>query len=145
MDRAWWHEYGPSIKAGPELWTTNRETARVYGLHWIRGEQGGGISKEPNTIRMGGNSGFQAVGLALHFGAAKVVLLGYDMQLSGGKTHWHGDHKKLGNPVASKMAGWHQRFNQLAGQCGVPIINASRETALKCFPRLSLHESLAES
>lgn len=142
MDRAWWNEYGAGIRPGPELWTTNREAARIYRLHWIRGEAGGGIAKEPNTIRLGGNSGFQALGLALHFGAARVVLLGYDLQLTGGRSHWHGDHKRLGNPDPAKVRGWHARFAELARQATASIVNASRQTALGCFPQLGLNEAL---
>lgn len=144
MDRAWWHEYGGGIAPGPELWTTSREAARVYRLNFIRGEAGGGISTSPNTIRLGGNSGFQALGLALHFGAARIVLLGYDLALTGGRSHWHGNHPRLGNPQRSRMGEWCARFAQLAAHARVPILNATRETALTCFPRMSLDAALAD-
>lgn len=145
MDRAWWKEYAGGIDGQFELWTTTREAARVYGLNCIGGETGGGISKRPGHIKRGGNSGFQAVSLALHFGAARVILLGYDMQFTSGQMHWHADHGNgLGNPVLQKMKGWHQHFAELARQSAVPIVNATRQTALKCFPRLDLLESLAE-
>ncbi len=144
MDRMWWNEYGATVDCDAELWTTNREAARLYKLNLIVGEPGGGVSTRANTIRLGGNSGFQAVGLALHFGAARIVLLGYDMQFTGGRKHWHADHTRLGNPVPARMRDWHARFEQLAGQTRVPIVNATRETALRCFPRVDLIESLAE-
>lgn len=143
MDRAWWNTYGPYISGDFEFWTSHREASKVWGLNFINSEPGGGVSDLPGTIRQGGNSGFQAVGLALHFGAAKIVLLGYDMQLTGGKTHWHGDHKGLGNPVNDKMQRWRSRFAEMTAQTSVPIINATRETALTCFERKSLIESLA--
>lgn len=142
MDRSWWNEYGLEIRSPAELWTTNREAARVYNLNLINGEPGGGLSSRPNTIKLGGNSGFQALGLALHFGAAKVVLLGYDMQLTNGRTHWHGDHPRLGNPLPIRMREWLLRFGELARATRVPILNASRATALQCFPRVSLDEAL---
>lgn len=144
MDRGWWHEYGGQIEGDFELWTSNPEAARIYELNFIRSEQGGGVSNMPGVIRQGGNSGFQAVGLALHFGAARVILLGYDMQLTGGKTHWHGDHKRLGNPMTDKMKRWHGRFSLMAAETSVPIVNATRQTALKCFRKVDLLESLAE-
>jgi hypothetical protein len=143
MDRAWWHEYGPRIPASAEAWTTNREAARIYRLNWIRGEVGEGLAKASNSIKLGGNSGYQAVGLALHFGAARVVLLGFDMQRTGGKSHWHGDHARLGNPLDDKMRDWRRRFAALARETRVPIVNATRETALDCFPRVELHEALS--
>ena len=144
MDRKWWNEYGGRVSGDMELWTSNREAARVHKMNYIDSEPGGGISDLRGTIRQGGNSGFQAVGLALLFGAAKVILLGYDMQLTGGKTHWHGDHKgALGNPVLDKMAGWHKHFRLMANQTTVPILNATRKTALDCFPKVDLVESLS--
>lgn len=140
--------YGNKIAGDFELWTSSHEVGRIFKINRIRGEGGGGLSKRPGTIRLGGNSGFQAVGLALHFGAAKVVLLGYDMQSDKGRLHWHPDHKGipghfLGNPVPEKMKEWCQHFAELARQTTVPIVNATRRTALKCFSQVSLDEGLA--
>lgn len=144
MDRGWWHEYGAEVDGDFELWTTSREAARIYTLNHIHGEGGGGLPRNAGSIRLGGNSGFQAVSLALHFGARRVTLLGYDMQIPAtGRTHWHGDHShKLGNPMQQRMSAWHRHFADLAGLVKVPIVNATRETALKCFPRLELAEAL---
>jgi hypothetical protein len=72
------------------------------------------------------------------------VLLGFDMQLTGRKTHWHGDHPNLGNPVADRMQTWRSRFGDMAKQTKVEIVNATRKSALTCFPKVDLIESLAE-
>lgn len=144
MDRAWWNRYGGQVQAAIECWCVSREAARVYGLNFIPAEAGGGISRKPGTVRHGGNSGFVAVSLALHFGAARVVLLGYDMQADGRRLHWHADHVGMSNPMAERMRDWVRRFGDLAREVEVPIVNASRQTALRCFPRVALHEGLAE-
>jgi hypothetical protein len=90
------------------------------------------------------NSGCAAVALAVARGARRVVLLGYDCQLTGGKTHWHGNHGgNLGN--AGTLANWPGLFVQLAAHCArhrVQVVNATRETALTCFPRQSLEDAL---
>lgn len=143
MDRIWWIEYAADVKGDFELWTSSKPAADVFDLNFINSEPGGGYSSRPGTIRQGGNSGFQAVSLALYFGAARVVLLGFDMQMTGGRTHWHGDHRgKLGNPVDARMKFWLERFGELAKQAPAPIINATRETALTCFPRIDLKAAL---
>lgn len=143
MDRKWWNEYGTKLQGSFELWSSHPEVARVYGVNFIRSEPGGGMSKTPGVLRAGGNSGFQAVGLALHFGASRVILLGFDMQFTNNRTHWHGDHGgKLGNPVRHRMEGWLEHFAEMAQQVKVPIVNATRETALTCFPRMPLSEAL---
>lgn len=44
------------------------------------------------------NSGQRAIQLAAHFGAERIILLGYDCSLENG-THWHGNHPDgLKNP-----------------------------------------------
>ncbi len=147
MDYKWWREYGSSVPNGIEMWSTSRYSAKVWGLNCIRSEPGGGISDKPGVIREGGNSGFAAVSLAILFGAVEIVLLGFDMQLTGGKTHHHGDHSAaLGNPDAAKLRTWCKRFAELAEALpsDVRIINASRESALTCFPRMDLDACLSE-
>jgi hypothetical protein len=95
------------------------------------------------------NSGVLAIALAHRFGAARITLLGYDCQHTGGKTHWHGDHPRgMGN--AGSIAGtknaprWSEQFDQVAERVkSAAVVNASRVTALAAFPRAPLEECLA--
>ncbi|WP_440221842.1 hypothetical protein ACQQ2N_12160 [Dokdonella sp. MW10] len=147
MDWKWWREYGSTVPPGMELWTASGYAAKVFSLNAIATEDGGGVATAPGRIRHGGNSGFAAASLALHFGASRIVLLGYDMQLTGGRTHHHGDHRAgLGNPDADKLRTWCTRFAQLAAELpvGVEIVNATRATALECFPRRDLDACLSK-
>lgn len=75
-------------------------------------------------------------------GASRVVLLGYDCQHTGGRAHWHGDHpRKLGN--AGSVDKWKFHFRKLAKELlGIEIVNATRQTALEAFPRVSLEDAL---
>lgn len=145
MDRKWWNEYATELRAFEgELWTTNAEAARIYRLHHIRAEVGAGMPKEPGTIMLGSHSGYQAVQLAIHFGAARVVLLGYDLQAKTKQRHWHGNHRNLGNPVPDRFPEWRREFHKLKREMlGVEIVNATRDTALECFDRVPLEEALA--
>lgn len=146
MDRKWWLECGCNVAGDFELWTSSRAAATTWKLNLVNSQPGGGVSKRKGWIMQGGNSGFQAVGLAMLFGAARVILLGYDMGSNGERKHWHPDHPAdLGNPLDRNFAVWRKNFDEMAHQAPVPIINASRETALKCFPRMQLEACLAES
>jgi hypothetical protein len=146
MDRRFWEHYGRAIRGDAELWTVNQEAARVYRLHHIRGEMGGGVSTNPKAIRMGGNSGFQGLQLALHFGAARVVLVGYDMQNTFNKSHWHGDHKRgFGNPLDTTFKAWRQCFKEIPHDIRARVVNASRHSSLDCFRRVRLETCLSES
>lgn len=115
-----------------------------FGTYWIRYSADSGFNREPDTINGGGNSGYQAIHLAATFGAKKIVLIGYDMQRTGGKEHWHGKHEG-GLHNGTGFPAWITRMGALASDLsnmGVEVINATRTTALKCFPRATLEDAL---
>lgn len=90
------------------------------------------------------NSGAAAISLAVYAGSQRVILLGYDCQHTGGKTHWHGDHP-VGMGNAASVGKWPEKFRQVAAYAkrkGCRVINASRETALDMFPRAPLEDCL---
>jgi hypothetical protein len=49
-------------------------------------------------IGWGGNGGFHAINLAIQFGARRIVLVGFDMNLQRGY-HWFGRHHGMSNPT----------------------------------------------
>jgi hypothetical protein len=144
VDCAWWDVNIQQVnrRFKGELWTVASEGRDKHGLYWMRGIEGAGLCRSPECLHVGRNSGYAAIGLAYVFGAARVTLLGFDMQRTGGRNHWHPDHpaplKNLG-----VLENWRSLFRQLAidaKAAGFPIVNASRETALTCFPRQPLEE-----
>lgn len=145
-DRKWWLQHFDKAhqRCGGEFWTTSDAAASIFNINYVESEPGGGMSPREGFIRQGGNSGFQAVGLALLFGAARIVLLGYDMQFSQKKSHWHGDHQgDLNNPQPSIFPAWVEHFAKLKADTSAEIINCSRESALDCFEREPLETCLA--
>lgn len=115
-----------------------------YGAYWMQCGREPGFHKSPDTINGGGNSGYQAVHLAATFGAARIILLGFDMQRTGGKHHWHGKHEgRLVNGVGFPF--WIRNFGPLAKDLaarGIEVVNCTRETALECFPRMPIEQAL---
>ena len=105
-----------------------------------------GLSFDPGYIHRGASSGYQAINLAVHLGARQIILLGFDMQPTGGESHWHGDHPKgLANPTADTFAAWRRRYATLPPDletADVEVVNCSRETALTVFPRARLQQAL---
>ena len=90
-----------------------------------------------------GSSGSCAAGLAIAGGADKVILLGYDCSTEDG-SHWHGDHPDNMSNCAS-IKRWPSQFKIVAEDAereGVLVVNASRKTALKCFPRVFLEDAI---
>lgn len=136
MDMKWWKEHHKEVAAtftGRKLSTSHATRAygaeSLYQCPWF-----------PRVL----NSGEGAVVWAMSGNPRKVVLLGFDSQLTGGRSHWHGDHPKaLGN--AGSVGKWPKHFANLARsarQKGVEVVNASRATALTCFPRAELEAAL---
>lgn len=103
------------------------------------------LTDAPGVIGDGGNSGFQAINLAVQFGAAKIILIGFDMRIDRG-LHWHGKHGRgLNNPSDLNVAKWRRVIDGAAprlASLGVAVINCSAVSALEAFPKLNLLEAL---
>lgn len=128
MDRAWWKVYRDEVldkfKGKP---ISPLVIPRVFHV----------------TLPDLRNSVAGAIMLATKMGARQVYLLGYDCQLTGGKTHHHGDHPK-GLKNAGRVKEWNGDFHRLAQQLprGTEVVNCTRSTALDAFPRESLEACL---
>lgn len=137
----WWKHYGPTltfagmrygIESAARAWCTPLKNAGHTGLEL-----------HPSGLRTGKNSGYQAINLAVHLGAARIVLLGYDMQLEGGRSHFFGAHPW---PSSTPWQDFRPMFDGLVDplkSLGVSIVNASQRTALKAFPRMAIQEAVA--
>lgn len=133
FDAKWWREYQDQVAqfAGRKL--SGSLLAVKYGAEPVQ-----------PWFSIYRNSGCCAISLALAAGAERVVMLGYDGGFHDGRAHWHADHPKpMGN--ADTVADWPRLFGIVAKnarRAGIPVINASRRTALTCFPRADLQTVL---
>jgi len=103
---------------------------------------------EVGRIGGGGNSGFQALNIALQLGADRIILVGFDMNDSA-PVHWYGRNRwpLANNPNAQNFRRWRDAFGVAATQLqalGVRVVNASPKTALTCFPVMTLDEALKD-
>jgi hypothetical protein len=95
-----------------------------------------------------------AIQYAVDVGAKNILLLGFDQQKTGGRAHCHVDHPKMdegGRRTNMANAGgimsWPRMMNQTSmdlKKLGVNVINLSRETALRCFPRMTPEKFLED-
>jgi hypothetical protein len=129
-----------------ELLTQARRTADELSLAYIRGYDDPGLTKRPDCINNGKNGSYQAINIAYLRGAKHIILVGVDMQRTGGAQHFFGDHPPgLVNSIP--FAECLPRFALLAAECeaaGVCVVNGSAETALRCFRRARLTDALIE-
>lgn len=107
----------------------------------------GGLADRRDGLHNGQNGGYQAINLAVHLGAKKIVLLGYDMHapLVNGRpqTHWFGDHPGGTNPsVYDTMLPWFETLVRPLEKRGIEIVNCTPGSAIRVFPRKPLQDAL---
>lgn len=146
-DQSWWRLYGDAVDARfkGEIWTGDRWTAARRGYQHIQVYAHPGLARAPNVVHSGGNSGYVMLGLAYHFGAKHIILCGFDMQDTGGMSHWHGDHP-LPLTQGRNYEAWISAMNELALELaveGVHVINCTTTTALSCFEQGELAACLS--
>lgn len=145
-DRKWWDTHLP-IDGKAKKYTQvespdDIQWAEARGIIPIAGSSARGLGLD--KIHHNHNSGAQAINLAYLLGYRRqIILLGFDMQNTGGRAHFFGDHPAgLRTTDASKHIPY---FDQLAADLereGVEVINCSRQTALYQFRRATLEQTL---
>lgn len=127
------------------------EQAKAAGLRFVKGKRLRGnqpLAIGDHRIADGSNGGFQSMMLARAFGARLVVLVGFDMQRTGGACHFFGEHPKAGAIKLSdgNPENFRQCFIDAAPALkaeGLDIINCTISSALTCFRRADLAATLA--
>jgi len=96
----------------------------------------------------GNNSGLGAMMLACALGCKKIGLLGYDLSIKDGNTHWHEGYQ---HQSAAQMAGPLVEFKLAIEEFadawkinGIDIVNLNPHSALKCFRFATVEEFRAE-
>jgi len=137
-DKWWgWHKGAPGFSG---LKYTIEPCRHAWpGLQVLRNAGPHGLETNPSGLRTGYNSGYQAINLAVHLGASRVVLLGYEM--SG--DHYFGSHPDKTRPPFGPCLKAFATLPAPLAAAGVEVFNCSRNTALKVFPCPSLREALS--
>lgn len=147
-DNVWWdNHYEDVVKTVDSttlLFTQDKNSSNKYDLGYIQSAPARGLSRKPELIHQGMNSGFQAINLAFLAGVRDFVLLGFDCR----GTHWHGDHPA---PMQRTLPHrrWIEHFEVLARDLkteNVKIVNCSPGTAIPSaiFPQVDLVTALSE-
>ena len=119
---------------GTEKHNNKLECAKRHGLKLVQGRDDVGFSFMPGVIHYGSNSGFQAVNLALQFGAKLVRLVGFDMRPNG---HCFGSQiPEFPTPSEQDFRVFRASFASAARKLpkDIQIINCTPGSALECFP-----------
>lgn len=139
----WWQRHGDRLAAFNGL----RYTLDPEGRAWatvLRNDGITGLSADPGGLKHGRNSGYAAINLAAHLGAARIVLLGYDMDSDNtGRAHYFGAHWHGRTPPFPTFIEMFTTIVEPLQALGIAVLNASRRSALTVFPRVSLDEALS--
>lgn len=142
-DQKWWgwHQGAPSF-TGPKYSIESSIPVTWPDVQVLKNTGQFGLELDPSGLRTGLNSGYQAVNLAKHLGAAKILLLGYDMSADGTQTHWFGEHPDGQPSPFPQMRDAFDTIVEPLQAAGVTVINCSRRTALRAFACAPLEQEL---
>ncbi len=143
-----WHRDATATFAGLKYTVRDPSKRRWYpdALH-LRAMMGSDFQTDPSCLgtpaRGLSSSGYLAINLAVHLGAVRILLLGYDLcRDTQGRSHFFGEHP---DGIKPPLSGFVTAFNALVAplrKVGVTVVNCSRHTVLQTFPRMSLEAAL---
>jgi hypothetical protein len=117
---------------------------QVHSLK-LTGERG--LETDPGGLRHGSNAGYQAINLAVHYGAKRILLLGYDMRVVNGRTHWHDEQREPAGSFKTVLEkSMLPHFSSLVeplADLGVEVVNVTPGSALTYFRQSTLESELA--
>jgi hypothetical protein len=99
-----------------------------------------GFDPDPGCVRSGNNGGYQGIHIAMHAGAKRILLLGFDMQ-GGHFFGAHSDERKLCDH-ATVMIPHFPTLIPAAAERGIEILNCTPGSALTCFPMADIEGAL---
>jgi len=103
-----------------------------------------------DVIGWGGNTGCAAINFALVAGAKRAYLLGFDLKAEQDKKHWHSEYQvqekrirnrpqnysRFAQGFGALAKDWRERFPEYE------IVNVTDDSALDCFPKMSVNDFL---
>lgn len=142
-DSRWWRWHGDKVDAEKTRVITAGSAIFPGTLIRLRRDYQHILAPSPDSVA-GPDSGSMAINLAYHFGASRILLLGFDMRFQEGKAHWHEDH-----PTPSEEDSYITRFapnypplHAALAQVGVELIRCT-PSALTFIPEMPLTDALA--
>ena len=156
-DSKWWSRMRPKDPALSSYQTNGEAVLAHFGglavtiseiehprVKRLRNTGQRGLETRADGLRHNTNSGAQAINLAYHFGAQRILLLGFDMRVNGERTHWHAGHGReaayVAHMTAKVFAPAFQSLVAPLAAAGVEVINCTPGSALGCWPKRSFND-----
>lgn len=127
-DKAWWDHNPEALRFPGKKYGAMPDFNAVPGVERFR-------------VSGGTNSGLLGLMVAVHLGATKVLLCGFDLHSPG--EHFFGRHPaELKSTPAKRMEAFKQQFTRYRPN-GIEIVNCSPGSALRCYRMGVLEDELA--
>lgn len=145
-DTRWWDRYErealETLRKDCKLFTNCRKSAKhIDRLIKPECARQGAWPTRKGEVTPSGMSGHLLIQAVSWEDPTIIALLGYDHQHTDGLAHSHEDYpKEWPNAAGLDQDKTKMYFENTAKEATVPIINATRETALTCFERVKLEE-----
>lgn len=136
--------YKDDINKFKGMKVTNKPKPNRHDIINLQDTGRDGLEMRPTAIRHGNNSGYAAINLAVHLGANRIVLLGYDMKMLNKVTHWHDGYDIVQSPnvYARSMLPYFDGLVNPLHELDIEVYNGNLDSAIKCFPRINLDVAL---
>lgn len=123
--------------ADMKWWSHYKAALEFSGRKFCKNTVGGVELFKDDLIPRGCNSGLFGMFIARHFGAKKILLLGFDMQGS----HFFGNHPSpLTNPRALDFKRHLEQFNHFPTD--IEVINCTQGSALNKYPLSQIRKEI---
>lgn len=147
-DTRWFEWHRESLKSYSGLIVTSLQNLKsVPWIKCINRSNKEGIEKNKNLLSWNRCSGLSAINLAVHFGAKKIILLGFDMKKGNGRDNYHNDHLVNAdikyNPYERFMKSV-PHIKADADKLGIEIINTCMDSGMDHFPKVPFEEVLKD-
>jgi hypothetical protein len=127
-DAKWWREYRARAMGFAGLKVSMQNGLTLDGVHQLSLSGRGPYDARPTHLAAGGNSGYGAVHVAAHFGATRILLVGFDMRQDGKRRHYYGSHPPALNSMG-RFATWIKQMRALS-----TALAAKGVTLVQCTP-----------
>lgn len=135
-DSKWWEWHKAALVGRGSAIVTLENPLHDYGdprIKVLKNYGDSGLVDCRDGVMHGANSGYQAAHLAIHLGAARIVLLGMDMHCRNHQPHWFGHHPDRSVPDYERWKALFATMKAPAEKLGVEIVNCTPGSALTCF------------
>ncbi len=133
-------EFLQSFKGERYLAPPESDPRDLAGVCYLRRSNDPGLSTSPDTVCLGGTSGYGALNVALLKRASRIILLGYDYS---GIVHWFPQYRWAAHGNERYYSDWALKFDSTLlplRKAGAKVLNVGLGSHIRAFPKTSLAE-----